>query len=47
MTVPRDGLVLELLLDGSAEVTSGGGHHGVIHGAVPTADRVGRAVDPP
>ncbi len=43
MGVPRDGLVLELLLDGSANDTSGAGHHGVVHGATFTADRFGRA----
>ena len=39
MSIPRDGLVVELLFDGSARDTSGGGHHGVIHGATFTADR--------
>ena len=42
MGVPRDGLVLELLLDGSANDTSGAGHHGAIHGATFTTDRFGR-----
>jgi ribosomal protein S18 acetylase RimI-like enzyme len=42
MSVPRNGLVLELLLNGSADDTSGAGHHGVIHGATFTADRFGR-----
>ena len=39
MAIPRDGLLVELLFDGSARDTSGGGHHGVIHGATFTADR--------
>jgi GNAT superfamily N-acetyltransferase len=38
---PREGLVLELLLDGNADDTSGRGHHGVVHGAAPTTDRFG------
>jgi len=42
MDVPRNGLVLELLLDRSAADTSGAGHHGVIHGTTFTADRFGR-----
>ena len=42
MDVPRSGLVLELLLDGSAADTSGAGRHGLIHGAAFTADRLGR-----
>jgi ribosomal protein S18 acetylase RimI-like enzyme len=42
MGVPRDGLVLELLLDGSADDTSGAGHHGVIRGATFTSNRLGR-----
>jgi GNAT superfamily N-acetyltransferase len=42
MAVPRDGLVLELLLNGSGNDTSGAGHHGVIHGATFTQDRFGR-----
>jgi GNAT superfamily N-acetyltransferase len=40
--LPRDGLVLELLFDDGATDTSGGGHHGTVHGATPTADRFGR-----
>ena len=42
MGVPRDGLVLELLLNGSAADSSGAGHQGVIHGATFTTDRFGR-----
>ena len=42
MGIPREGLVLELLLDGSANDTSGRGHHGVIEGATFTADRFGQ-----
>ena len=42
MGVPRDGLVLELLLDGYANDTSGAGHHGEVHGATFTPDRFGR-----
>ena len=38
----RDGLVAEYLFRGSAEDTSGHGRHGVVHGAVLTADRFGR-----
>ena len=39
--VERRGLLVELLLDGTADDTSGNGHHGVVHGALPTADRFG------
>ena len=39
--IPRDGLILELLCNGSAEDTSGHGHHAVVHGAVPTVNRFG------
>jgi ribosomal protein S18 acetylase RimI-like enzyme len=39
--IPREGLVVELLLNGSADDTSGHGHHGVVHGAAPTTDRFG------
>jgi hypothetical protein len=42
MGVPRHGLVLELLLNGSATDSSGAGHQGVIHGATFTPDRLGR-----
>ena len=38
----RSNLVLELLFDGDARDTSGGGHHGEVFGAVPTHDRFGR-----
>lgn len=38
----RSNLVLELLFDGDARDTSGGGHHGEVFGAVPTDDRFGR-----
>ena len=40
--VSREGLVVELLLDGTADDTSGHGHHGVLHGATPTTDRFGK-----
>jgi hypothetical protein len=35
--------VVELLFNGNADDTSGNAHHGVVHGATPTADRFGRA----
>lgn len=41
MGTPREGLVFELLFDGSANDASGRGHHGVMHGATLTADRFG------
>ncbi len=41
-TIDRSNLVLELLFDGDARDTSGGGHHGEVFGAVPAADRFGR-----
>ena len=41
-TIDRSNLVLELLFDGDARDTSGGGHHGEVFGAVPTDDRFGR-----
>ena len=40
---PRQGLVLELLLDGDALDTSGNGYHGQVEGAAPAADRAGRS----
>ena len=43
MGVPREGLVVELLLDGTAKDTSGAGHDGIVRGATFTADRFGRA----
>ena len=39
----REGLLLELLLDGNVDDTSGHGHHLVTHGARPTIDRFGNA----
>ena len=41
-SIDRSNLVLELLFDGNARDTSGGGHHGEVDGAVLTADRFGR-----
>ena len=41
MSIPRADLVLELLLDGNADDTSGGGHHGIVRGPVPAGDRFG------
>ena len=41
-SIDRSNLVLELLFDGDARDTSGGGHHGEVAGAVLTADRFGR-----
>lgn len=41
-SIGRSNLVLELLFDGDARDTSGGGHHGEVNGAVLTADRFGR-----
>jgi GNAT superfamily N-acetyltransferase len=41
--VTRDGLVLELRFNGDARDTSGHDRHGVVHGAVLTGDRFGRA----
>jgi ribosomal protein S18 acetylase RimI-like enzyme len=37
----HEGLLLELLLDGNVDDTSGHGHHVVAHGAEPTIDRFG------
>lgn len=37
----RDGLIGEYLFTGDARDTSGGGRHGVVHGATRTADRFG------
>lgn len=42
-TVDRSNLVLELLFDGDARDTSGGGHHGELFGPVPADDRFGQA----
>jgi ribosomal protein S18 acetylase RimI-like enzyme len=39
----REGLLLELLLDGNVDDTSGHGHHVVANGAAPTMDRFGNA----
>ena len=41
--IPTDGLELHLPLDGDAKDASGKGRHGTVDGAVPTADRFGRA----
>lgn len=41
--IPRDGLIAEYLFPGHAQDTSGRGHHGVVHGARPCADRFGAA----
>ena len=41
-SIDRSNLVLELMFDGDARDTSGGGHHGEVSGAVLTADRFGR-----
>jgi hypothetical protein len=38
----RDALVAEYLFDANAEDSSGSGHHGVVHGAMLTADRFGK-----
>ncbi len=40
---PRDGLIAEYRFAGDARDTSGGAHHGVVHGAALTTDRFGRA----
>jgi Concanavalin A-like lectin/glucanases superfamily len=39
----NDGLIAEYLFSGNTDDTSGGGHHGVLHGATWTADRFGMA----
>jgi len=39
--VTRTDLVAEYLCNGSAKDTSGFGHDGVVHGAIPTSDRFG------
>jgi L-amino acid N-acyltransferase YncA len=41
--IPRDGLIAEYLFHGDARDTSGGAHHGTVHGATPCADRFGVA----
>src|SRR5262245_61942587 len=41
--IPRDGLIAEYLFRRDANDTSGRGHHGIVHGATPCADRFGAA----
>src|SRR6185436_19161619 len=41
IVIPRNGLIGEYLFLGNAQDTSGLGHHGVVHGAQPCADRFG------
>jgi len=38
----NNGLIAEYLLNGNANDTSGGGHHGTVHGATPSTDRFGK-----